>query len=315
MKTIALKIDVNTEKGTRRGVPNLIALLNKHHIPATFLFSFGPDNTGKTIKCIFRRGFFSKTRSNVTGIYGIRSLINGLLRRGPHIARKHADLMRATRDAGFEVGIHSYDHTRWQDYLHKLQFDDVSALYGAALIEFDKVFGEQAKAIGAAGWQANAHSLHCNDFADMAYASDCRGHSPFFPKIGIYTFDTLQIPTTLATLDERLRQRRSSLSHLSQHYLSELTDGVNVLTLHAELEGIKHLAWFDSLLTELKQRQVNFIRLDDYAEQLLSKPESIPICEIVQGQVAGRSGHVAIQGQALQQTTSAAAAKTATTPA
>ncbi|MBU0744916.1 MAG: 4-deoxy-4-formamido-L-arabinose-phosphoundecaprenol deformylase, partial [Gammaproteobacteria bacterium] len=58
--SLAIKIDVDTEIGTRIGVPNLISLLNELQIPATFYLSLGPDNTGRAIKRIFRKGFFKK---------------------------------------------------------------------------------------------------------------------------------------------------------------------------------------------------------------------------------------------------------------
>src|SRR3990167_10026254 len=115
---IGIKIDVDTERGTRIGVPNLTKLLTELHVPATFLFTLGPDNTGRALKRIFRPGFFKKvSRTNVVGTYGLRTLLNGVLWPGPHIGRRHGEIMRAVRDAGHEVGIHCYDHIRWQDGL------------------------------------------------------------------------------------------------------------------------------------------------------------------------------------------------------
>ena len=57
---LAIKVDVDTDRGTRIGVPNLLALLDEFGVKATFLFSLGPDNTGRAIKRIFRPGFLSK---------------------------------------------------------------------------------------------------------------------------------------------------------------------------------------------------------------------------------------------------------------
>lgn len=54
---LAIKIDVDTYRGTRDGVPALAKLLKKRAVPATFLFSFGPDNTGKALRRIFGRDF------------------------------------------------------------------------------------------------------------------------------------------------------------------------------------------------------------------------------------------------------------------
>ena len=59
---LALKVDVDTYRGTRRGVPRLSELFKKHAAGATFLFTLGPDNTGLAIKRVFRRGFMGKVR-------------------------------------------------------------------------------------------------------------------------------------------------------------------------------------------------------------------------------------------------------------
>ena len=87
---IAIKIDVDTERGTRIGIPNLLTLLKELQIPATFYLSLGPDNTGRAIKRIFRKGFLKKvSRTSVISTYGIRTLLNGVLLPGPHIGKKH----------------------------------------------------------------------------------------------------------------------------------------------------------------------------------------------------------------------------------
>ncbi|MFX5751844.1 hypothetical protein ABTE32_20720, partial [Acinetobacter baumannii] len=49
---LTLKIDADTYRGTRVGVPNLINQLRRHRAGATFLFSLGPDHTGWALKQI-----------------------------------------------------------------------------------------------------------------------------------------------------------------------------------------------------------------------------------------------------------------------
>ena len=121
--TVALKVDVDTDRGTREGVLPLARLLGEFGVPACFLFSLGPDNTGKAIRRVFRPGFFQKvSRTSVVQMYGIRTLLNGTLLPAPHIGRRNADIMRAVRDAGFETGIHCHDHFR----VAGLSFHDVA---------------------------------------------------------------------------------------------------------------------------------------------------------------------------------------------
>ena len=97
---LALKIDVDTLAGTRDGVPELLRVLDRHGVRATFLFSLGPDHTGRAIRRIFRRGFFQKVRrTSVVSHYGWRTLLYGTLLPGPDIGRLAADVMRSVADS------------------------------------------------------------------------------------------------------------------------------------------------------------------------------------------------------------------------
>ena len=202
---LALKIDVDTDRGTRLGVPNLVRDLQEFEVPACFLFSLGPDQTGRAITRIFRPGFFKKvSRTSVVKLYGIRTLLNGTLLPAPHIGRRNTRILREVRDAGHEVGIHCFNHYRWQDYVNRMSLDAIRAEFIAARAEFLRIFGTEAQTAGAPGWQSNARSRQIYDEAGLLYSSDVRGTSPFFPRIGGQVFKTLEIPSTLPTFDELL---------------------------------------------------------------------------------------------------------------
>src|SRR5690349_22121135 len=116
MARIALKIDVDTDRGTAEGVPRLAALFERLDVRATFLFSLGPDHTGRAVKRAFRRGFMGKVRrTSVLKHYGLKTVLYGTLLPGPHIGRRGAAVMRGVDAQGFEVGVHTYDHIKWQD--------------------------------------------------------------------------------------------------------------------------------------------------------------------------------------------------------
>jgi len=113
MPFVALKVDVDTYRGTREGVPRLLEVLRRLGIGATFLFSLGPDHTGRAIKRVFRPGFMKKvSRTSVLAHYGLKTLMYGTLLPGPDIGRQCVDVMRSVRDDGFEVGVHCWDHIR-----------------------------------------------------------------------------------------------------------------------------------------------------------------------------------------------------------
>src|SRR5688572_19782755 len=229
---LALKIDIDTDRGTREGVSNLLADLREFRVPACFLFSLGPDQTGRAITRVFRRGFMRKvSRTSVVEIHGARTLLNGTLLPAPHIGRRNAGVMRCVREAGFEVGVHAYNHYRWQDHLARMTIDEVNVEFGAATAEFRRIFGVEPHTAGAAGWQSNALSREVYDRAGLLYASDTRGIAPFFPKIEGRVFPTLEIPTTLPTMDELMGRPEFPDESLVSHYDSLLRgDRVNVFT-------------------------------------------------------------------------------------
>jgi len=296
--TLAVKVDVDTDVGTRDGVPRLLSLFEQLGIRVTFLFALGPDNTGRALRRILRPGFIRKVlRTNVVSTYGFRTLLNGVLWPGPHIGRRNEVVMRAARAAGHEVGIHCYDHIRWQDGLARMSQAQVTEEFSRARSEFERIFQEPARTAGAAGWQANAFSLKAYDDAALVYASDARGTSPFFPHVADKVFHTLQIPTTLPTLDELLGRPEYPETTLIDHYLGLLRPAqINVLTSHAEIEGLRKLDLFRELLQRALDQSVAFTPLIDCARGLLEDSAAVPVCELLQGTVDGRSGTMAVQG-------------------
>ncbi|MEO6874182.1 MAG: 4-deoxy-4-formamido-L-arabinose-phosphoundecaprenol deformylase [Opitutaceae bacterium] len=294
---LALKVDVDTDRGTRVGVPNLVEDCQSVGAPAAFLFSLGPDQTGRAITRVFRPGFFQKvSRTSVISIYGVRTLLNGTLLPAPHIGRRNAAVMRAVRTAGFETGIHAYNHYRWQDHVQKMPLEEVRGEFIAARAEYLRVFGEEARTAGAAGWQSNGRSRQAYDEAGLLYASDTREGSPFFPRVDGQVFKTLEIPSTLPTFDELMGRPEYPDEMIVPHFMSLLrADQPNIFTLHAEIEGMGRRTLFQQLLAACQQAGVEFIRMDDLARELLANRETIPVRDQVMGTIDGRSGVVATQ--------------------
>jgi len=292
---LAVKVDVDTFRGMRDGVAGLCSVLKKHGAPATFLFSFGPDNTGKSLCRVFRPGFLKKClRSNVAGNYGLKTLMYGTLLPAPIIYRRCAEEIANVGMGGFECGVHSWDHFKWQNKLFGLRKTEVQSEFAKACVEFEKIFGRRPECCGAPGWQISPDALEVEDEAGLLYASDCRGRFPFIPSMGGKKFKTLQIPSTLPTLDEVLGE--TPLADVAElHFKSMESEEYSVITVHAELEGMAYLEWFDKFLAQAEKRGVEFYSLADRARSLLADRAKIPVGEIEMSPFAGRSGLLAVQ--------------------
>ena len=296
MGIIALKIDVDTYRGTREGVPRLAAALERAGARATFLFSVGPDHTGRAIKRVFRRGFLGKVRrTSVTQHYGLRTLLYGVLLPGPHIGRRCGGVMREVTRRGFEVGVHTYDHIKWQDGVARASEPWTRRQLVLAREEFIRVFDRPPEAHGAAGWQVNGSVPGLERELGFRYASDTRGTRPFMPVAAGVEVAVPQLPTTLPTLDELIGREDLGGVDPVEHLLARTEDGSDqVFTLHAALEGGAYLGGFERLLAAWRARGFELTDLGSYARTL--DPARLPRCPIVSGTVAGRSGTLAVQG-------------------
>ena len=302
MPRLALKIDVHTFRGTREGVPTLLEVLARQRADATFLFSLGPDRTGRAIRRVFRPGFLTKvSRTSVLSHYGVRTLLYGTLLPGPDIGRRCAALLREVAARGFETGVHCWDHVRWQDNVVTRDEAWTRREMRAAIERYQEVFGQAPRVHGAAGWQMNPAAYRLEAELAFDYASDTRGHAPYQPWHENRPIGVPQLPTTLPTFDELIGLDGVTAENVDARLLAltAAQPGVDqVFTLHAELEGMRLAPVFERLLAGWRAQGFELVSMRAQAARL--DRARLPGHRIDRGEVAGRSGELAIQGAAVE---------------
>ncbi|MDS4042908.1 MAG: polysaccharide deacetylase family protein [Candidatus Competibacter sp.] len=298
---LTLKVDVDTLRGTLEGVPRLVELFRRYQTDATFLFSLGPDHTGWAIRRVFRRGFLGKVkRTSVVEHYGLKTLLYGTLLPGPDIGRRAGEVMRAVRAAGFETGIHCWDHVLWQDRVAGADREWTVRQMRQAIERYAEIFGAAATGHGAAGWQMNAHALRLTAELGFTWCSDSRGTHPFQPVVDGEALRCPQFPTTLPTLDELIGVDGVTRDNVTDRLL-EMTQAApatgHVFTVHAELEGMKFLSILDRLLAGWRDQGYRLGALRTLADEMA--PDALPRHGVSYGIVPGRTGTLLVQGPAL----------------
>jgi undecaprenyl phosphate-alpha-L-ara4FN deformylase len=292
---LALKIDVDTLRGTLEGVPALMNALQAAAADASFLFSLGPDNTGRALRRVFRPGFFGKVaRTSVLEHYGLRTLLYGTLLPAPDIGRRAGPVMRRVRDAGYEVGIHCFDHTTWQDFVSRRDAAWTRRQMLLAVERFREIFGAEPTVYGAAGWQMNQAALELEQEFGFRYASDTRGAAPFVPLLAGVRSRCPQLPTTLPTLDELIGLGGIGPEEVHEALLERTREPCpyQVFTLHAELEGMKLLPVLQRLLRGWQAQGYQLVSMRTMLAGL--DVAQLPAVAIRAGTVPGRSGLLAV---------------------
>ncbi|MFI5180221.1 MAG: polysaccharide deacetylase family protein [Thermoanaerobaculia bacterium] len=313
---LVLKVDVDTYRGTLEGVPRLLDLFAKEGVRATFLFSLGPDNTGKAVKRVLKKGFVKKVLSaSPAASYGFATMLYGTLLPAPDIGAKPDAVrrMREVKAAGHECGIHGWDHVDWHDRLPAMSREEIAATFARAAARFEKVFGMRACTAGAPGWTANALSVEAYESNGIKVSSDSRGGGPFHPLRPDGTASkVLEIPTTLPTLDEllalplpgagsqvekaceilRMRKREGE-----EKATDAATDLVDVHSIHTEIEGGPAFCGsFARLLSGWKSDGVRVLTFEELCRTLRSTGTS-PVRRLTYTMIPGRATPVATGGE------------------
>ncbi|MEA4862562.1 MAG: polysaccharide deacetylase family protein [Victivallaceae bacterium] len=294
MKLIALRIDVDTLRGTGHGVPVLNSIMDEFKVKGTYYFSVGPDNMGRHLWRLLKPKFLWKMlRTNAGGLYGYDIVFMGTAWPGPNIGRRCAGAIREAAGQGHEIGFHAWDHYSSQAKIDRWSAGSVRRELERGCSALEKIVGRFPTSSATPGWRCNDAVLLEKSKLPFVYNSDCRGVSPFYPVVGGRKLDQLQIPVTLPTYDEALGRNGVTDENYNDHMLSLLSeDRPNVLTIHAEAEGGKCADMFRAFLKRCSAQGWKVVTLGELAAEYAGRA---PDGRVVPKSFPGREGWLACQ--------------------
>ena len=294
---VGLRVDVDTYRGTRLGVPALVDLFARYDVRATFFMTVGPDNMGRHLWRLLKPQFLIKMlRSNAANLYGWDILLRGTFWPGTVIGDRLAAQVRLPQQAGHEMGLHAWDHHSWQVDIERYSQAAMLQQLRAGFNKLSDILGVAPTCSAAAGWRCNEQALLLKEQFQFAYNSDCRGTRLFKPSVDGKLL-TPQIPVTLPTYDEIIGSNGIDNNNFNTHILDRCqADRLNVYTIHAEVEGIALHRQFEQLLIQAQQRGIVFQPLGELLQH--TDPTQLPSDRIVKHVAPGREGWLAWQGSA-----------------
>ena len=249
MNPLHLRIDVCTYRGLRDGVPALLDLLKRLQARATFFITFGPDASGLALLKLLNPAFAWKMfRTKAGSTYGWATAFYGTLLPSPMVGSGLAEVVRRVRDEGHEVGVHGWDHRRWQDRLPKYKEDRLRDEFRLMIEAYERVLGVRPSAFAAPAWLVTPLLLDLEAASGLAWASDVRGSRPFLPTFEGRDYPVPQMPVTLPTLDEC--QGRMSDGEFAAETLRQAAGQPDYccFTAHAESEGRAHAGVLEAVV-------------------------------------------------------------------
>jgi undecaprenyl phosphate-alpha-L-ara4FN deformylase len=285
---LGLRIDVDTYRGTRLGVPGLCDVLARHNVKGTFFFSVGPDNMGRHLWRLLKPAFLIKMlRSNAASLYGMDILLRGTFFPGPIIGKKWPAEIKRTADEGHEIGLHAWDHHAWQAKIDRMDADAIFQHLEKGTRLLTELCGAAPTCSATPGWKTTDEVLQQKERFPFRYNSDCRGRSLFIPT----GCSQPQVPVTLPTYDELIGRNGITNENYNDHILGLIKPGqLNVLTIHAEVEGIVCRDLFDGFLQKAAARGIEVVPCG----RLLGSGE-LPPDAIEPRVLPGREGWIAFQ--------------------
>lgn len=288
MTPLHLRVDVCTRRGLDIGVPGILDVLRRVGARATFFVTFGPDASGLALLRMLDPRFALKMmRTRAGSMYGWRTAFYGTLLPAPLVGAENPDLIRRIQGEGHEVGMHGWDHRRWQDWLPGLSTGRLCDEFGRMVEAYRKTLGQTPLAFAAPAWRLSRDLFELTQGAGLRYGSDARGTSPFLPVYEGRAGGVPQYPVTLPTLDEgmgrmspeRFFDRLLVLATAQPHYAC--------YTAHADGEGDAFAPLLEGFLSRL-----------DRPVRPLGETDAGPLKrhELRPGFVDGRPSPVMLQG-------------------
>jgi peptidoglycan/xylan/chitin deacetylase (PgdA/CDA1 family) len=284
---LCLRVDVCTFRGLRDGVPGVLGVLRRAKARATFYVTFGPDASGLALLKLFNPKFALKMlRTKAASTYGWATAFYGTLLPSPLVGAGLPDTLKRIRDEGHEIGVHGWDHRRWQDKLGSYDPEKLRDEFSRMIEAYRAILGRPPASFAAPAWLLSRDLFDLEQRAGFAFASDTRGLAPFLPLFEGREGSLPQLPVTLATLDEGLG--RMTPEDFVEESLRESAKQPDYacFTAHAESEGMGYRAVLESFLARLNRPTCP---LGEAPRGQLSRKE------IRMGRVPGRPYDVCIQ--------------------
>lgn len=250
MRTFTLRVDVESQKGIKEGLPKILDLLKKHRLHASFYLTMGGES-----------GFFDiiRYRKRLPGersikVFSTPEKIRMLLFPKDFVGKNRRILERILSE-GHELGIHGWKHRRWSRGLtEKIAEKDLDL----AISRYKKLFNRIPRTFSAPAFNINKGIIRILDKKGFKVISDLDGKKPFKVK----GTKIINVPITIkgkynTPIIEYLVSKHKEDPDILEYLKKEINKkSFSSIYIHDLFECRLKISLLDKLLKFLKERNI-----------------------------------------------------------
>lgn len=253
----SLRIDLESDKGIREGVPKILRVLKKYNVKASFYVTMGGESN------IFELLRYRKKLPGVrkVSVFSKKEILRMALLPRDFVLKNRAFLQRILAD-GHELGIHGWKHREWTRGLEKI---NVRKAVRKAVRKYAKLFGMKPRSFCAPAFRTNKKVVEVLSSKGIRVVSDFSGSAP--KKMG----GVVNVPITL---------RGKGNTPIIEYYVGEgysdeeifrkiafavKKNDYSSMYIHGLFECREKIELLDRLFGWLKKNGVEVKRLDEVA--------------------------------------------------
>ena len=168
----SLRIDIESGKGIREGIPKILDLLKKYNIKASFYLVMGGESNLFEILKNPRRD--SEIPVRKIKIFSKKEMIRMLLFPRDFVRNNQKILLRILKD-GHELGIHGWKHREWTRGFEKL---NIKKTLFKSVKKYIKIFGRKPTTFTSPAFKTNLKIIRELEKFDFKFISDLDGKKP-----------------------------------------------------------------------------------------------------------------------------------------
>lgn len=172
-KTFAIRIDLESSKGIKKGLPKILNLLEKYGVKASFYLVMGGESN--LLELLKYRKRLSSAAERKIRVFSKAELLRMAVFPKDFVG-ENKEILRKILYEGHELGIHGWKHRAWTRGLEEI---NVARHLDLAIKKYKNIFGVYPESFAAPAFNTNEKIIKMLENKGISVISDFEGEKPF----------------------------------------------------------------------------------------------------------------------------------------